>query len=183
MSKGEPLLNEIRHNSRSIEKARARLRQLVGQDLVDVWRAANMPIFNFGDTKPELVKLGRYRGQTRDRHHFSLHVQCGWRFSRNGSLLFGAYDYLQKPNEEPRVPDDTLLDVRLNAFRSSREMPLKVRSVAVDSFLGFRISFSRGYRLEVLPMGSGRSEHREYWRLLTRGRKHHLVASGSGVTT
>ena len=49
--------------------------------------AADMAMFDFGPTKPKMIRHGARKGETILVGSHSLHVQCSWRLRRSASIL------------------------------------------------------------------------------------------------
>jgi hypothetical protein len=68
------------------EESETALRPLVGLDLIDAGRAANLQHFTFGrhPTAPE---------REEDLAEFAIHIVCPWRLLIDGEIMMGDADY------------------------------------------------------------------------------------------
>ncbi|MEO4044209.1 hypothetical protein AAFN47_21630 [Hoeflea sp. CAU 1731] len=74
------------------------LDNLVGKPLTGVNHAADMAMIGFG--KGPLVER---RGKTIQLSEWDLHLQCPWRFVRDGSVILAWMIFTMKPPAENRA--------------------------------------------------------------------------------
>lgn len=167
------------------ERINAELSVLVGEPIVDCWRAGNMQVFEFGAQTRVLNR----NGVEVEAGDLRLHVQCRWRFTDPTAILFGC-DHRWAPAETtaPAEEFDTgqhpsLLERLVRSWlKERREPPCRVVDMATDPYGGFRMTLEGGCALEVFPCHSGQSEHSEHWRLIgPRSTGQHFVVTGEGI--
>ena len=167
------------------DRITSELRTLVGQQLGDCGRAANMQVFGFGPRLPTRSRQGEFVEVSGIR----LHIQCRWRFVDGRSILFGRDDLSYPANESTPLEEfdwdkaDSVLDIAQRRwFEEDRTTPPMVREVQGDAYGGFRIELAGGYALECFPCDSRRGEYSEHWRLFGhRADGSHFVVCGDGV--
>ena len=158
---------------------------LIGEPISDVWRAANMQVFGFG----ELRQIVNRYGEEVEVTDINLHVQCRWRLVDDRRILFGRDDLLRPADEDTPVDDfdwdkeDSVLDVLHRKWIAKHKTkPLRVINAIGDNYGGFRMEFEEQIFLEAFPCNSNCEEDTEHWRLLGhRSDGSHFVIGGYGV--
>ncbi len=167
------------------------LRPLVGLELSEAWRAADMRNFQFFD---EIRKAEKGTGK-----EYNMHVQCPWRIDGPEGIVTGrmdlyepvetgddfdweSWDYEKSENMQDRHIDNLLGDYDPQTdSRVNKTKHLIVEDVQADDFGGATIALSGGYRLILFPAGS----QGENWRIFrpreTRGSEPHFVVSGGRI--
>jgi hypothetical protein len=166
----------------TFEEVRTFAAMLVGQPFNRGMRAADMEMFEFGEERPWIDKLGR----NRMNGDIELHVQASWRIVRGDRIVAGYSDYRDPPDGIEREAFDRTRgdrirrDELLDAFHAERADPRRsVRSVDVRPTGDLTITLDDGSRLELRPDSTG--IHDEYWRLFTPGGPRDVVVGGWGV--
>lgn len=166
------------------ERIEEALQGLVGLPLGAMWRAAGLLKFNFG--KKELVPDGK--GGTEETWDYSLHITCEWRIVGPEGIVTGTNDKYFRAGEQwsdlsdfdDNVSGSSRLDERRTRFMEERKgNPLVVEGVSADNVGSFRLLFSDGYHLDVMPFHTVPYEH---WRLFRPGDlDSHFVVTGEGI--
>ncbi|SMG58663.1 hypothetical protein [Paraburkholderia susongensis] len=144
-----------------------RLAVLVGLDVSWVSHAGDMLTMQFG-----LQRRYTLRGREREDGAWALHVQCAWQIEWKGDTV--------ATREDLRGPDEKAHDTvrRLHEILVGQG-PIKVEDVSADDAGGIAVSFSREYRLVVVPDGV---EEDEDWRFFAPGVDAvHFVIEGGTV--
>lgn len=170
-----------------MEKPAPTLAQLVGLPLKVARHAASMLVLHFGEIRRSTGAHGPV-----SYGDLAIHVQCPWRISAGGKLLFGSADRW-RPIEGVEVEDwdawwesphpnredqgwERLLGGRDEATRSF-ECPddsILVMEVHPSDIGDLKITFSSAVTLNIFANGS---DH-EFWRLLAPGNQsEHLICS------
>lgn len=106
-----------------------------------------------------------------------MHLQCPWRLTQGERVVTGRGDIFEQRGKAKGVLFDSR--VRLVPLKKS---PLVVRSAEADGLGGFRLGFSRGWRLEAFPMESARYRGVEAWRMFVpSGDSRHFVVTSAGI--
>ncbi|WP_433703906.1 hypothetical protein [Paraburkholderia sacchari] len=144
-----------------------RLSALVGLDVSWVSHAADMLTVQFGPQRRYTL-----RGREREGGAWALHVQCDWRLEQGGGTV-ATRDDLRGPDEKAHSTANRLHEMVV------RQGPVTVENVEADDAAGVVVSFSRGYRLFVVPDGV---EDDEDWRFFAPGvDAAHFVIEGGKV--
>jgi hypothetical protein len=144
-----------------------RLASLVGLDVSWISHGGDMLTVQFGPQRRYTL-----RGRDREDGVWALHVQCAWHLEHE--------DFTVATRDDLRGSDDKAHD----SARRLHEMlvgqgPVKVEDVSADDVGGLIVSFSRGYRLEVV---ADRVEEEEDWRFFAPGvDAAHLVIEGGAI--
>ncbi|MBW8639291.1 hypothetical protein K1W69_19000 [Hoeflea sp. WL0058] len=157
------------------------LDNLVGKPLSGVNYAADMAMIGFG--RGPLVER---RGKTIQLSEWDLHLQCPWRFVRDGSVILASTDFhYDAATGEPCDRDE----VRKSVFYANRnslldrleQTPVTVVSLAKKSAGAFDVIFERELELNVLPTCSQNFHALEEWRLFQPGKdaNHFVYPVGS----
>jgi hypothetical protein len=141
------------------------LRPLVGLDLVNTGRAANIQWFTFG-------RHASAEQHDSDLADFAVHVICPWRLVRDGHVLVGNADYYRPASED--VSDDEFnaatigsraIDERIVQVRSDLNARRHVVKACLVNALGFVLMMD-ATALEVFPDGSSVPHSElEFWRV------------------
>ncbi|WP_156966920.1 hypothetical protein [Paraburkholderia ferrariae] len=145
-----------------------RLSALVGLDLSGVSYAADMLTLQFGPIREAPSR----RGTIRHIGLWALHVQCHWRFEKDGRVLASYANFA--------ISEDSIRETtqRMSEWIISSG-PTRVESVAVDERADMALSLSRGFRLIVVP---DCVEGDEDWRFFAPGTNGpHLVIEGGKI--
>ncbi len=158
------------------------LRNLVGAKLTRTRRESDMECLQFGDKQ-----VVTQEGELLEVGEFAIHIQCGWRFVNNKSILVGSQD-LYEPEDESVEYDENfdweeknLRDKKLNKLIHEKE--LIVQSIKADVYGGAELKFSDQIKLQIFPAFSKVDEYSEFWRLLDNRieSKRHIIVGGAGV--
>ncbi|APA86862.1 hypothetical protein BJG93_02690 [Paraburkholderia sprentiae WSM5005] len=144
-----------------------RLTVLVGLDVSWVSHAGDMVTVQFGPQRRYTL-----RGRSREDGAWALHVQCAWQLEREGFTVATRAD-LRDSDEKAHATARRLHEIFVG------QGPVKVEDASADDAGGIVVSFSRGYRLVVIP---DRVEDDEDWRFFAPGNDAaHLVIEGGAV--
>jgi hypothetical protein len=167
------------------ERITTEMSALLGQQIVECGRAANMQMFGFGPRHPKVNR----KGEAIEVCQFSLHIQCRWRLVDVAKIVFGSDD-LHYPADDS-IPWDqfdwdknlSVLDVLQREWFTQRTiMPLKVLNVCGDKYGGFQVQLDSDFALEAFPCGLGRGERSEHWRFFGhRDDGSHFAITTDGV--
>ncbi len=167
---------------------------LLGQPLTDCWRPNGkgyeaIQRFEFGVQHSSTNS----KGEEKTFGEYAMHVGCPWRIIGQGRILV-AYIDLYFPADNPTesggdedfdssAPGGSQSDRQAHHFvERLQEAPLFVESIQADEVGSVCFTFSRNYRLEILPMDSLPFE---FWRMLHTGAVHkqqkHFVVTGQGI--
>ena len=159
-----------RKSSRLQNRVRKALAPLLGLPLSDMWRAAELQIFEFGEQRPDLNSDGKEI----TRADYAMHVSCPWRIIGPAGLALAREDYWTGKRSEPRHARSKAFFERMDAAT------LAVEEIEADTTGGVRLLLAGGCTLEVLPMTTRRTD--EHWRLLPPGEDvEHFVVTGSSA--
>jgi hypothetical protein len=159
------------------------LQILIGQPIGRSRRAANMQIFSFG----QLITSHNRKGEQIEIETFALHVQCQWRFTAQGRILFGRHD-LWLPADERIALDEfdydkqpSRLDItQRQVFASLMNVGATVTAAGATQYGGFSIEIGGVSTLEAWPSGS--ADKSELWRLFRNEEEsQHFVVKANGV--
>lgn len=159
------------------------LNDLIGSSLWDSTRAADLEMFSFGPQKT----VTKFSGRSVVVGTHALHIQCAWRFLRNGTPVVASqdlccpadksrlepldappFDWEKEPNKR-----DQLLSALFVHGKKSFEL-LAIESAQAGQL---RFEFDSGLTLDVFPTGSGSAEQ---WRLFeTSDGGNYLVFNGN----
>ncbi|SDQ33622.1 hypothetical protein [Paraburkholderia tuberum] len=146
-----------------------RLAVLVGIDLSWVSHAGDMVTMQFGPQRRYTL-----RGRSREDGAWALHVQCAWQLEREGFTVATRED-LRGSDEKAHATARRLHEILVG------QGPIRVEDASADDAGGIVVSFSRGYRLVVVPDGV---EDDEDWRFFAPGNDAaHLVIEGGAVAS
>jgi hypothetical protein len=161
-----------------------KLQQLIGCEFTRTTRAANMECLKFG-----ILYISDFKNIKRQVGKFGLHLQCPWRITKDNTLLVGSDDLVEQSEETAEYDENfdwdvqggNLRDVKLELFLSSGKY--LVKSVEVDDFGGFELTFNDNVKLTVFPTLSSKSTYSEYWRLLDNRseNKEHFAVGSFGI--
>ena len=141
--------------------------ELVGMNLSDARRAADMEMFHFGSATPA-PSAG---GSRETDFQFALHVQCAWRFVRNERVWVGSRDLYHPAalSENESVPDGfdwgrdaNRRDALVASLLEHHRRNLRVKHVQLELAGRLTIAFERDLYLEVFPDDAFAGEH---WRI------------------
>jgi hypothetical protein len=172
-----------------VKQIEAALSPLVGIPLWESHRAADMQMFDFGQTMTTTSQFGPRKGTVREVHEYSLHLQCAWRICGPTGILVGSSDYNYCSGPDPfDTTDDWKRDVA-GASRRDQQIrswlvgaPYIVERVRADVYAGFSMELAGGFVLDVFPDDSLDGEYSEHWRLLRPADPSpHFVVSGNGI--
>lgn len=136
-------------------------------------RASDLLWVHFG----EMRRVSTYKKGWKFVGEYALHLQCPWRLTQREKLVTGRGDIFERRGEAKSV----LFDSRVRKV-PLRRLRLIVAAVEADAFGGFRLGFSRGWRLEAFPMESMRSPDSEWWRMfIPSGDSRHFVVTSAGI--
>ncbi len=145
------------------------LDNLVGKPLTGVNHAADMAMIGFGEGP-----LVERRGKTIQLSEWDLHLQCPWRFVRDGSVILASTDFHYEA--ATGAPCDRG-EVRKSVFFANRNSmldwmggnPVTVVSLTMKAAGAFDLVFDRDLELNVLPAFSQNFHAMEEWRLFQPG--------------
>ena len=149
------------------------LKKVEGKKINEIGRAADMLWIGFGEKTEKIFP----NGKTKQRHAYSLHLQCPWRIVDNSKVILGSYDmYITKcENDEYEYAsgDDfnTIFDENAKLFNKDI-FPLNVLKVQLDAIGNIKIEFQHNYYLEVFIHSS---IEKEFWRFIETAEDEHIV--------
>lgn len=147
-----------------LSSARDALEQLVGLQVHDTGRAAEIRKFSFGDLRSRVI-----RNRAARVADLSLHISCPWRILDGGALAAGTYDLARAAAAIHRTPSPEHDSTVRRIFSSSKIEVIGVDFLTDDSLT---IRWSRGLSLEVVAD----AVEDEQWRLFAPGEPgDHLV--------
>lgn len=152
------------------------LDHLAGKPLTGVSYAVDMAMIGFG-TGPIVER----RGKTIRLSEWDLHLQCPWRFVRDGSVILASADFHYdadsgEPSDMNKIEKTVFFVNRNNLLDWLQQNPVTVASLNVKAAGAFDMIFERGLELNVLPTSSQNFYASEEWRLFRPGRNNdHFV--------
>lgn len=145
------------------------LDNLVGKPLTGVNHAADMAMIGFG--KGPLVER---RGKTVQLSEWDLHLQCPWRFVRDGSVILAWMDFHYEaasgePCDRNDIEQSIFFSNRNSMLNWLEQNPVTVASLTMKAAGAFDVVFDRDLELNVLPAISQNFQAMEEWRLFRPG--------------
>jgi hypothetical protein len=158
------------------EQIEEELKELLGQPLIEIGRAANLLWLSFGE---KITVIDR-NGHEKVKSKFSLNIQCSWRLIKENRIIVASKDiYLPRTNSKERDFDwDNVganrFDEKIEEFKKQEMLNIVVSKISADEYGGVKLHFKTGEVLDVFPDDSLEDE---FWRLIISGKesKHFVV--------
>jgi len=137
--------------------------------------------------------FGNLRSRRVQRHandtvgEWAVHVQCAWRFSREGVIVLGHSDLYLKADADERYDWNAGGESRFDRIAATLNESFMTGSVivtglSVDEVGGFSLSLTNGLCLSVFPDDSGASAYSEDYRVFQPDRDGvHIIIPSRGT--
>lgn len=154
--------------------------RLVGEDLWSLRRAGGMLCLMFGKRRMVITR----RGVEREVGEYSLHIQCAWRLTCEGTLVIAPVDlFTPVDSDEPAETEfdwekGNRFDQKAALLFSPERPQLRVLAATAGNAGSISLALEAGYQLEVFP-----DKHSECWRLFDFDDEAspHFVVTGKGI--
>lgn len=121
------------------------------------------------------VDITDRRGRTRTVNEYAIHVQCTWRFSKNGTILLGSND-MYHPNDKKNEKnldwqwdlidrDDSeksVFDIKAAEINNAI-LPVAVHGIDFRENGDLSLEFENGIKFDVIVYSSIK---KEFWRFI-----------------
>lgn len=151
------------------------LNKIKGENLVLVYRAADMPELDFGDA----ITLNKY-GKQREYPEYSLHVQCPLRIVIKNQIILGRDDIYCVLDSEDDNDWDSYGNNRYDKIVNDiiePMLPVKVLDVFVSELGDILIKLENEIEINIF-IGSKGNEDKEFWRFIDFKQDVHIVFEG-----
>lgn len=135
---------------------------LKGLSVIQVGFAADMLCILFVNKETKKSFIGAWS----EIGDYALHVQCMWRFSRDGEIILTYWDLYNASLKDDKETTKSIF-VPLN-----ENMPLEVIDISLYDIGTFQIKLDNNITFDVFPDLGGEVEH---WRLINFKTDEHLV--------
>jgi hypothetical protein len=136
--------------------------ELKENKLTGVGFVADMLCLSFGN----LITRINIIGDLQTVGEFTLHVQCIWRFIKNGEIILTYRDlYNASINDDSEVTNKIFVPL-------IQKKPLEIIDITLDEIGTLQIKFNKDIIFDVFPDRRGKVEH---WRFINNITHEHIV--------
>lgn len=134
--------------------------------IVRVGAADDLFWVHFGDLRTVATR----DGGTKEVGEWALHLQCPWRFIRNGQVVLGSSDFYYRAEDGEAMDRDSAADslFSVKASRLDRYLSSEVVKIVDIHFSGagaFELRMGDGLVFSAMPTESPEVSDAERWRL------------------